>query len=90
MQMKVARRPDPLPVWRLPTRTPGAAGIFTGAGPEMPTSPKHHGLELVEGDVVAVLGRYDASSLVRRHGDSGISTRRQQATSRSSSEYTRN
>ena len=45
------------------------------------------GLELVRGDVGAVLG-YDARS--RRHGDSGASTRRQQATSRSSSEYKRN
>ena len=34
---------------------------------KVPMSPKHHGLELVEGDVVAVLGHYDASSLLRRH-----------------------
>ena len=47
------------------------------------------GLELVGGDVGAVL-RYDAARLIRRHGDPGVSTRRQQATSRSSSEYKRN
>ena len=35
-------------------------------------------------------GQYDASRLIRRHGDSSVSTRRQRATSRSSSEYTRN
>ena len=74
-------RPESLP-------EPAWTELGSHAGDLHRESPVETSL-LVGGDVGAVLG-YDASRLIRRYGNSGLSTRRQRATSRSSSEYKRN